>query len=204
MAQVELSLKNVHKHGLPQACLCCSSEEEPQRTELSYGSAPISWKTIGCLFFLGPSVWVIAFIVYLFKKVRGRHSSGGPRTLPVPICRSCEKAKFTINTRNLVLFATSSLLTTWFFFRPLTASLNPTFTIEIAAALALGVYAFVDYFCLIGQFTPKVVKYNEERVVLELPNDEYPSLYQRYLDTVKLYGSVHKTGTAEEHSRPPI
>lgn len=35
-------------------------------------------------------------------------------------------------------------------------------------------------------------------MIIDLPNDDYPSLYQRHLDTASLYGAIESLGTQAE------
>ena len=191
MAQLELKLDNIRQHGFPYACLLCGSDEHPELKKKVFrrGGAPA-----GCLLalILGPFGWICGLLWYV---IRGNRS----HQLDVPLCRCCTEAGSAIDNRG----AAMAVLGLGCLFSPFYYNFNDTFlSLAWVAGIILLLVAAFDRAWLRNQFDITTLKVEADRVLLNLPNDDYPSLYQRHLDTAVLYGSVETTGTQAEDDSP--
>ena len=59
----------------------------------------------------------------------------------------------------------------------------------LAAALEHAIYH--------KQFRLRTLVSEPDRVLLDIPNEDYPAMYQRHLDTAVLYGCVENMGADE-------
>lgn len=66
------------------------------------------------------------------------------------------------------------------------------------SGIGLFFAAAVEHAWLGRQFRWKVVSADRDKIVLEVPNDDYPAIYQRHLDTATLYGKVESLGATEK------
>lgn len=197
MAQVDLLFENIRNYGYPHACLYCCSDEDPKGSKIKYGSSSVGCLGLGCLtFFMGPIVWIVALMFYYLKRDQYKGKSG---ELGVPVCQNCLNAKKSLARRASIYVLVAVLMMGGVFFLPNFMALYPSLSnwTLIIGFLAMG-YGALEYTLLERQFSAKIVKSDNDRIILDLPNDEYPSLYQRHLDTALLYGSVEKLGTIAE------
>lgn len=197
MARVDLLFENVRSYGYPHACLYCCSDEDPKGSKIKYGSNGVGCLGLGCLaFFMGPLVWIIGLVVFFLKRDQFKGKSG---ELGVPVCQNCLSAKKSITHRLSFYILIPILAMGAVTLTPNFLALHSTLSnwVLVCGFLAMG-YGTLEYCILERQFSAKVVKSTDDRIILDLPNDEYPSLYQRHLDTALLYGSVEKLGTMAE------
>lgn len=187
MARLELRVESIRQHGFPYACLLCGSDEdlEVKAKEFSKGVP------LGCLFglFFGPIAWLLLGVVSCMLR------RGGRLKVDVPQCRCCSEGASAIYARDASLAVVGIAC----FFAPgLYSFSDEVINLWVFAGFALLLIAAFDYVWLKAQFHPRALKVDAHRVVLDIPNEDYPSLYQRHLDTALLYGSVETTGVQEE------
>ncbi|MCA9775073.1 MAG: hypothetical protein KC800_00085 [Candidatus Eremiobacteraeota bacterium] len=188
MAKLELKLDNIRAYGFPYACLMCGSDENPSPRKQSF-SKDDSVVGYGCAFFFGPIGWLAALIYFLVK------SSNRKQSFAVPICDCCEEGKNRIKNRDIMFLALGLGL----MIGPMMYQLpEALFTMSVVSGMILLLTAALDHAFYYGHFTFKTLKSEADRVVLKIPNEDYPSLYQRHLDTAVLYGSVEHMGTDSE------
>lgn len=179
MARVEFRTAAVRQHGFPQACVTCGNDEDNQLVSHPAGSKT-PWG--GCLFMLfGPIGWILTIIVFAKYSKKSE--------LRLPVCKLCKKGLSHVQKR----FALISALAMTCLFAQVWEQV-PRSDGWFWAALLLFGYAVVEYCWLSPQFLIKVVKMNDDMVVVQVPNDDYPGLYERHLDNALLYGSSETMG----------
>ncbi len=188
MAQVELKYENIRLYGFPYACLLCGSDEDPKprSTKLRRSGR---W-AVGCSLFLGPLAWIIVAVWALMRSQTGQK-------IDVPVCDCCYTANKRLLQRDLGMIGLGIALIFASATSPSVAALGVP---VMAGGGILIIAALFEYAWLSNQFTWDCLKSSSDRVVLELPNDDYPSIYQRHLDTALLYGNVESLGATPEDS----
>lgn len=186
MPRLELKLDNVHAHGFPYACLMCGSDENPTLRSKTFHNSD-GLVGCGCAAFFGPIGWFIGLLWLLLRSGKRKH------TFPVPVCDCCEQGRLSVRNRGIVLFVLGLAL----LLSPLTVAAvygNPIIS-WLGALTLLG--AGIDHVICNPQFNFQTIKSEADRVVINVPNEDYPSMYQRHLDTAVLYGSAEHMGTTD-------
>lgn len=189
MAFVQFRAAAVREYGLPQACPCCGNDDDGQLVLEPIDATVSRWKYGCCLIslFFGPLGWILGMLFY-FRRSRSGAS------FPLPNCQLCRQAKKSLWNRMCVILILSSIP----IFYAMFAEASPTYqTLGLLGFLAASA-AIVEYFYLGRQFRFSVSEANQDMVLVEVPYEEYPALYQRHLDNAVLYGSSEKLGTGEE------
>lgn len=186
MPRLELKLDNVHAHGFPYACLMCGSDENPTLRSKTF-SPNDGIVGCGCAAFFGPIGWFIGLLWLLLRSGKRRH------TFPVPICDCCEQGRLRIRNRSVVLFVLGMAL----LLSPLTMTTAYGHLGFLWAGVLVLICVGLDFAICHPQFSFRTIKSEADRVVINVPNDDYPSMYQRHLDTAVLYGSVEHMGTTD-------
>lgn len=132
---------------------------------------------------MGPLGWLVILIIAFAM-------AGRSKTVSLPFCDQCIAAGRALRNRTfgLVIIGMGSIV--------LSVTHVPT---GVAGWVATGgglltLYALIEYAMLSKQFDVKTVKVESDRVLLDVPDDDYPGLYQRHLDTALLYGSSDSLG----------
>lgn len=186
MARVEFKHENIRAHGFPYACVMCGGDDSPRLREMSL-SRRTSRVALGCLFFMGPFFWLIGAILLLVSKL---FSS---KKMSMPICDCCTEGGRQLGKRDGIVGAIGAavMFSTIYYGNSFTPFF---FNLSVAAGALIVFAALVEWAWLSNQFQFRVLKSDQDRVILELPNDDYPAIYQRHLDTVSLYGAVESLG----------
>ena len=151
----------------------------------SFKSKSLSGTQVGCCLlslFFGPIGWLFGLLA----------AAAGRKKLPfsLPICKLCLKARSRLNSRAatiLTLALTVGIgagVSSWV---P-----GPQWVMLAAALVGLG--GLVECAYLSSQFNINIRKGDDDGVLLQTPNEEYPALYQRHLDNGVLYGSSDRLG----------
>lgn len=189
MAEVEFKLQDITEHGYPHACVfCCSDEDlEVRHKNLRKRTSPLF--SFLC-FITGPLGWIVGVLSGIFR------GAWRLKKMSFPVCEHCHTAGVRLKHRDLAT-ALLGLLSFIWLINDRTFFVNWYGTAFIAVCL-LFLYATIEHFWLGAQFRSNVVKMGADRVVLALPNDDYPSIYQRHMDTATLYGKVESLGAQLE------
>lgn len=188
MPQVDFRVASIQAHGLPQSCVCCGNDEDDQLVVHPVGQPLCAGRLgAGCLFlFMGPVGWLIgAGVAYLVRRKKPQ--------LQLPVCLLCRKANRYQSIRVACLLAAAALL----------------FGVDLATHVALhgygmtlagfiALYGLIEYYLLNRQFSLRAIKASHEGVLVQIPDENYPALYQRHLDNALLYGSSVNLGTTAD------
>lgn len=188
MAWVRFRTESVRQYGLPQACLCCGNDEDDQLTLQTFKQRSLNRTQVGCClvsFFFGPFGWLFGFLVAAFSK----------KELPfsLPVCKLCLQARSRLNTRALSIVVLAALagigaaVSSWM---P-----GPQYIGGMCMLVGLG--ALLECAVLSSQFNVIVKKGDADGALVQIPNEEYPALYQRHLDNGVLYGSSDRLGQSQ-------
>jgi hypothetical protein len=184
MAKLELKLENVREHGFPYACMLCGSDESPKPRKTTFRSGE-SGLGYGCALFLGPIGWTAALVYFLVNLARRKHS------FAVPVCDCCHDARLKLRKRDLILLGLGIGL----FAFPFGLELGTFGGWTLLGGIILMLAAAFEQATYQRQFQLRTLKTESDRVLLSIPNEDYPSMYQRHLDTAVLYGCVESMGT---------
>ncbi|MCA9794834.1 MAG: hypothetical protein KC910_23665 [Candidatus Eremiobacteraeota bacterium] len=183
MARLEVLKAEVEKHGFPHCCITCGNDDgvESETITLKIGS-----HLLGCLGLLfGPIGWLIALVIWCRTR---------SEDLVVKTCYQCHLAR--IHLRNWLTFwvlcGGLPLVGLWLTDN---GSEHPFVT---CAGLAAWAWGFFQWAWLRAQFRIRPLRIKDDRLLLEVPFDDYPSIYQRHLETATLYGSTDALGVVPE------
>ena len=179
MARVEFRTSAIRQHGFPQACVTCGNDADRQ---LAAQKLPSKKRWIGCLlFFFGPIGWLLMLMV-LFKWSKQTN-------MVLPVCALCNKGYAHVKMRLGVFLSLGTVCAfaqSW--------DRIPQSEGWYWAAALLALYGLAEYAWLSSQFRIEVESISDEVVVVRVPNDDYPALYERHLDNALLYGSSETLG----------
>ena len=176
----------VRKHGFPFACMLCGSDENPQVSRWVLRQFPLLVKIlIVPLILLGPVGWIFAALLSKYHR---------EAELPAPTCECCSTGMRRLVTRDSWVAGGGllSLACAFYFWS------GPFSLVLVWLTLALWCWAALEFLWLHRQFQLKAVELDGDRIVVDVPYDDYPGLYQRHLDTALLYGSSNQLGIEEE------
>ncbi|MGE0492153.1 MAG: hypothetical protein AB7S38_23265 [Vulcanimicrobiota bacterium] len=179
MARLEVLKADVNRHGFPHCCITCGNDDgvEPETVTLRLGS-----HLVGCLALLfGPIGWLVALVVW-FRT----HSD----ELMVRTCYQCHLARLHLRNRLMfwLLCGGLPLFGAWLDYS------GEEHPFMICAGLAALAWGFFQWAWLRAQFRIRPLSIGEDRLLLEVPFDDYPSIYHRHLETASLYGSADALG----------
>lgn len=189
MALVQFRSAAVRDYGLPQVCPCCGNDNDGELVlKPVAGVSREGWRVGCCLvaFFLGPVGWALGLIHAVINKDR-------KLPFPLPTCRLCSTASTGLWHRLLAIWIVTAAA-----LGGLAAYTALPDEILFGLSMLVGLLALVEYLALSPQFRPRVFKANQETMLVDVPYEDYPAIYQRHLDNAVLYGSSEQFGTAEE------
>lgn len=168
------------EHGLPYACITCGSDEHPhlvpKKLQKRSGIA-----ALGCIFFFfGPVGWLLLLVLAVGVSLVGKG-----KTVSLPFCSQCLAGLRSLRNRaaGLMVLGFGSM------FVAISEMTGPLTGWVASAGGLMALYALFEYTILKKQFQVTTLKVEGDRVLLDVPDDDYPGLYQRHLDTALLYGS---------------
>lgn len=184
---MQFSLAAVRRDGFPFACVLCGNDENPtvMRCKLRKASLVVKLASV-FFFFLGPVGWMI--LAYLWT------NNTKETELPVPICDCCSQASQALNRRCLAWLVTGAVLAF--------SAIYFQMGLDLLLWLAIGFFslAMIEYFWVGRQFSLVALQIDGDRLLVSVPYEDYPGLYQRHMETVLLYGSNNTLGIEENAS----
>jgi hypothetical protein len=184
MAKVDFSNSSVQAFGLPQSCVTCGNDEDNQLVAQALAK-PYGYMH-GCLLFLlilGPLGWLLGLLL-------SRASSRKKAAIQLPVCKLCNQGLAHLRLRASIALALAGC--------GLMAAMAghlPGRGYGLLACALVALYGLIEYACLSPQFVIRVLKMDDNGVSVQLPNEDYPCLYQRHLDNALLYGSSDTLGS---------
>lgn len=184
MAKVHFRNAALNRYGLPQACVCCGSDED------DLGSQPVTVSHMAmlaaCLFvFMGVIGWLLLLVFGLYQfaqwdQVRKQH-------LRLPVCALCHKARRFLNLRTgkfmLIIIGIACLLSAA---SPLSWAGKAILWVVFVLFICYMIFERLNY---LSSFTivPGSIDRDKCGCVVNVPYEDYPALYQRHLDNALLY-----------------
>lgn len=185
MAELELRFASLNEHGFPHICMTCGNDENPELVTQKMQRGGVSG--LGCLLLVfGPLGLFLLLILAL--------TAGKSKKMAIPLCECCVTARRKLNNR-VALIAFIGIM-------GFGCGVSSAVPVLDGPLISLGLltmcWAAIEYAWLAKQFVVKTLKVENDRILVDVPNEDYPGLYQRHQDTALLYGTTNTLGMADE------